>query len=48
MEIHDGTDGWKTVTAPAFATRKPGVMHGPLRSPEGSLLLEFSWYENGK
>ena len=45
MEIHDGTDGWKTVIAPAFAARKPGVMHGPLRTTEGCLLLEFSWYD---
>ena len=31
---------------PSFAAREPGVMHGPLRSPEGCLMLEFSWYEN--
>jgi quercetin dioxygenase-like cupin family protein len=40
-----GPDGVeRVVRAPAFACREPGFMHGPVRTDEGCLLLEFSWY----
>jgi quercetin dioxygenase-like cupin family protein len=38
----DGVE--RVVRAPAFACREPGFMHGPVRTDEGCLLLEFSWY----
>lgn len=37
--------GEKRVTAPAFASREPGFMHGPIRTDEECLLVEFSWYD---
>lgn len=46
MTVWDGTDGEKTVAAGAYAARKPGVMHGPVRSPTGCLMIDFCWYEN--
>ena len=30
--------------APSYACRTPGAMHGPLRTEQGCLLLEFAWY----
>ena len=37
--------GERRVTAPAYACRKPGFMHGPVRTDEECLLIEFSWYD---
>lgn len=45
MTLVDGTDGEKTVTAGHYAARKPGVMHGPVRSDTGCLMIDFCWYE---
>ena len=44
MTLHDGTDGEKTVSAGHYAARKPGVMHGPVRSETGCLMIDFCWY----
>ena len=33
------------VIAPAFASRQPGFVHGPVRTDEECLMIEFSWYE---
>ena len=32
------------ITAPAYACREPGYTHGPVRTDETCLLIEFSWY----
>lgn len=47
MEVGDPSapDGWRRLEAPAYACREPGFLHGPVRAPEGCLLLEFSWFE---
>ena len=37
--------GKNRITAPAYACRKPGFMHGPIRTGEECLLIEFSWYD---
>ncbi len=34
----------KRISAPAYACRKPGFLHGPVRTDEGCLLIEFSWF----
>ena len=44
MIVQDGTDGEKTVKAGDYAARKPGVMHGPVRSDAGCLMIDFCWY----
>ena len=44
MIVQDGTDGEKRVTAGAYAAREPGVMHGPVRSDTGCLMIDFCWY----
>ncbi|MFY0612731.1 MAG: cupin [Hyphomicrobiaceae bacterium] len=36
--------GEKRVVAPAFASREPGFVHGPVRTDEECLLIEFSWF----
>lgn len=36
--------GEKRVAAPAYACREPGFMHGPIRTDEECLLIEFSWF----
>ena len=36
--------GEKRVSAPAYAAREPGFMHGPIRTDEECLLIEFSWF----
>ncbi len=36
--------GERRVTAPAYACREPGYTHGPIRTDEACLLIEFSWY----
>ena len=41
-------DGERAHKAPGYASRKPGTMHGPVRSVGGCLLLEFNWYEDGE
>ena len=45
MTLTDGTDGEKTVGLNWYAARKPGVMHGPVRSETGCLMIDFCWYE---
>ena len=45
MTIADGTDGEKQVTAPAYAIRAPGVMHGPVTTEQGCLMLDINWYD---
>lgn len=46
MILTDGEDGEKTVGPHWYAARKPGVMHGPVRSETGCLMIDFCWYEN--
>ena len=36
--------GEKRVTASAYACREPGYTHGPIRTDEECLMIEFSWY----
>ncbi len=36
--------GEKRAVAPAFASREPGFVHGPVRTDEECLLIEFSWF----
>ena len=45
MTVQDGADGEKRVTAGHYAAREPGVMHGPVRSETGCLMIDFCWYE---
>lgn len=44
MTAHDGTDGEKLVRSGDYAARKPGVMHGPVSSAGGCLMIDFCWY----
>jgi quercetin dioxygenase-like cupin family protein len=44
MIVQDGTDGEKRVKTGAYAAREPGVMHGPVRSDTGCLMIDFCWY----
>lgn len=44
MTVANSDGAERVVRAPAFACREPGFMHGPVRTTEGCLLLEFSWY----
>ena len=44
MIVQDGTDGEKRVAAGSYAAREPGVMHGPVRSDVGCLMIDFCWY----
>lgn len=37
--------GENEVVAPAYACRKPGFMHGPVRTDEGCLIIEFNWFD---
>ena len=46
MITHEGTDGEKTVGPNCYAARKPGVMHGPVRSETGCLMNDFCWYDS--
>lgn len=45
MIVRDGTDGEKRVAAGHYAAREPGVMHGPVRSETGCLMIDFCWYD---
>ena len=36
--------GETRVTSPAYACREPGFMHGPVRTDEECILIEFSWF----
>jgi len=36
--------GEKRVSTPAYASREPGFVHGPIRTDEECILIEFSWY----
>ncbi len=38
--------GESRVVAPAYACREPGFMHGPIRTDEECLLIEFSWFDD--
>ena len=38
-------DGEVRHTAPAFARRAPGHLHGPIRAEETCYLLEVNWYD---
>ena len=44
MTVHDGTDGEKLVGVGAYAAREPGVVHGPVSSVIGCLMIDFCWY----
>jgi quercetin dioxygenase-like cupin family protein len=44
MTVGGPHGGERLVRAPAYACREPGVMHGPVRTDGGCLLLEFSSY----
>ena len=44
MFVADGEGGERRVTAPAYACREPGFMHGPIRTDEPCVMIEFSWY----
>ncbi|NKB56152.1 MAG: cupin domain-containing protein [Alphaproteobacteria bacterium] len=44
MLVQDGIDGEKLVKAGAYAAREPGVMHGPVSSESGCLMIDFCWY----
>ncbi|MDE0941352.1 MAG: cupin domain-containing protein [Alphaproteobacteria bacterium] len=44
MTVLDGTDGEKQVATGAYAAREPDVMHGPVRSETGCLMIDFCWY----
>lgn len=46
MILTDGEDGEKTVGPNWYAARKPGVMHGPVRSETGCLMIDFCWYDS--
>jgi hypothetical protein len=46
MITHEGTDGEKTVGQNCYANRKPNVMHGPVRSETGCLMIDFCWYDS--
>jgi quercetin dioxygenase-like cupin family protein len=47
MTVHE--DGQvKTVGPHTYAARKPGVMHGPVSSKTGCLMIDFCWYESGE
>jgi len=39
-----GAIGERRFDAPSYACRAPGAMHGPVRTENGCLLLEFAWY----
>jgi len=41
-------DGETRVSAPAYACRKPGFLHGPVRTDEPCLMVEFSWYPDNQ
>ena len=40
--------GETQIIAPSYACRKPGFMHGPIRTDEGCCLIEFNWYDEGE
>jgi len=42
--VADAKGEYRRVAAPAHACREPGFMHGPVRTDEACLLIEFSWY----
>lgn len=44
----DGPDAERRFDAPSYACRAPGAMHGPVRTENGCLLLEFAWYPETK
>lgn len=46
MIVHEN-DEVKTVGPHSYAARKPGVMHGPVSSESGCLMIDFCWYEDG-
>jgi hypothetical protein len=48
-DLSVGTDangkGGERFSAPTYACRPPGVLHGPFRSDEGCLLYEIHYYD---
>ena len=44
MTVHDGTDGKKVVTFVDLAAGKLGVMHGPVSTKDGFMMINFCWY----
>jgi mannose-6-phosphate isomerase-like protein (cupin superfamily) len=44
MTVHDGTDGEKVVRVGDYGARKPGVMHGPVSTKDGCMMIDFCWY----
>jgi hypothetical protein len=46
MITHEGADGEKTLGPSWYAARKPGVMHGPVHSETGCLMIGFCWYDS--
>ena len=39
-------DGETKLSAPAFARRAPGHMHGPARTDEDCYMIEFNYYDD--
>ncbi|MDD9904394.1 MAG: hypothetical protein OXT06_12560 [Rhodospirillaceae bacterium] len=46
--LYDGepADGETKLTAPAYARRAPGHMHGPARTDEVCCMIEFNYYND--
>jgi len=44
----DGPGTERRFTAPSYACRAPGAMHGPVRTETGCLMLEFAWYPDAE
>ena len=42
--LEGAADDETRFSAPAYACRQPGEMHGPNRSDEACLMIEFNWY----
>jgi hypothetical protein len=40
--------GGETFTAPTYACRPPGVLHGPFKSETGCMLFELHYYDESK
>ena len=41
MIVHDGTDGEKVVRVGDYAARKLGVMHDPVSTKDGCMMIDF-------
>ena len=40
--------GERHIVAPSYACREPGFMHGPIRTDEGCIIIEFNWYDDAE